>query len=353
MDRSTALARARANASEHTPMALVQSVLTAYALRGVAPDEAMRRAQIAPEDVRLGAGGVSAHQFEQLCAAAMQELDDEALGWFNRRLPWGSYGMLARASITASTLGVALARWCRHHGLLTDGVRLVLNRGAERASVLVQERGVNPALREFALLALLRNLHGLACWMLDAQIPLHAARFPFAAPPHAAVYERLFPGPIHFLAASACLEFDAAYLDLALRRDGTALDHMLRRALPIVVWPYRRERATSARVRQLLQANPGHTGQSLADQLALSPRSLHRQLQAEGASLQALKDSVRQARATDLLLRTRQPLKRVALEAGFQNEKSFIRAFRQWSGQTPEQLRRLRSGAFASDDISY
>ena len=28
----------------------------------------------------------------------MQELDDEALGWFNRRLPWGSYGMLARAS---------------------------------------------------------------------------------------------------------------------------------------------------------------------------------------------------------------------------------------------------------------
>ena len=340
-------------ASAHTPIALVKSVMAAYALRGIAPDGALRRAQIAPEDVRGGAGSVSAHQFEQLCAAAMQELDDEALGWFDRRLPWGSYGMLARASITAPTLGVALARWCRHHGLLTDGVRLVLSRTGERASVQVQERAVNPALREFALLALLRNLHGLACWMLDAQIPLHAARFPFAAPGHAQVYGRLFPGSIHFSAASAGLEFDAAYLDSALRRDGAALDQMLRRALPIVVWPYRRERATSARVRQLLQANPGHTGQSLADQLALSPRSLHRQLRAEGASLQTLKDDVRQARATDLLLRTRQPLKRVAQEAGFQNEKSFIRAFRQWSGQTPEQLRRRRSSACASDNVSY
>ena len=42
------------------------------------------------------------------------------------RLPWGSYGMLARASLTSPDLGVALKRWCRHHGLLTDDIRLAL-----------------------------------------------------------------------------------------------------------------------------------------------------------------------------------------------------------------------------------
>jgi hypothetical protein len=42
---------------------------------------------------------------EIMSGAAMQELDDEALGWFSRRLPWGSYGMLCRASITSPDLG--------------------------------------------------------------------------------------------------------------------------------------------------------------------------------------------------------------------------------------------------------
>ena len=41
---------------------------------------------------------------ELLSAAAMQELDDESLGAFSRQLPWGSYGLLARASLTAPTL---------------------------------------------------------------------------------------------------------------------------------------------------------------------------------------------------------------------------------------------------------
>ena len=63
---------------------------------------------------------------EALCGAAMRELDDEALGWFSRRLPWGSYGMLCRASLTAPTLGMALKRWCRHHRLLTEDLLLTL-----------------------------------------------------------------------------------------------------------------------------------------------------------------------------------------------------------------------------------
>jgi len=67
---------------------------------------------------------------------------------------------------------------------------------------------------------------------------------------------------------------------------------------------------------------------------------LHRQLKDEGVSLQALKDEVRQGRAQELLLRTRRPIKLVAAGAGFQNEKSFIRAFKGWTGQTPDEFRR-------------
>ena len=77
----------------------------------------------------------------------------------------------------------------------------------------------------------------------------------------------------------------------------------------------------------------------------MSPRTLHRQLKEEGATLQGLKDEVRQARAVELLHRTDRPIKQVAEAAGFVNEKSFIRAFRGWTGQSPAEFRRLARNA--------
>ena len=329
-----------ATAGAHTPVAWVQAVLQAYEKRQLDPSAALNKAQITPVQWQQPDGRVTAPQFERLCAAAMQELDDEAPGWFSRRLPWGSYGLLARASISAPTLGVALARWCRHHGLLTDDVVLTLDTHGAQAQVRITERRDLGALREFALLSLLRNLHGLACWLIDSHIALQAAQFPFVAPAHADVYARLFPGPVAFGAPCAGLRFDAHYLQLPLRRDGAALDQMLRRALPILVWPWRRDRLLSHRVRQLLQRPQAiHTAETLAAQLGLSARSLHRQLRLEGTGVQQLKNEARRAQACALLLRTDWPIARVARAAGFASDKSFARAFRAWTGHTPQAYR--------------
>lgn len=323
-----------------TPFAFVEALLAAYRQRGLSPDGALDKAQIAPDAKGRWPARVTSLQFERLCFAAMQELDDEAPGWFGRPMPWGSYGMLARASISAPTLGVALRRWCRHHGLLTRSVVLALEEASGTASVTVREHRDMGALREFALVSLLRNVHGLSCWWIDSHIGLHAAEFPGPAPAHADVYEALFSGPVRFDAPAAALRFDAAYLGLPLRRDEAALAQMLRRALPIMVLPYRRDRLLALRVGQLLRARPGHSTESLAAALSLSPRTLQRQLAAEGSALQALKDEARRERAIDLLQRTRRPIKQVAEAVGFQNEKSFIRAFKGWTGVAPGAFRR-------------
>ncbi len=55
--------------------------------------------------------------------------------------------------------------------------------------------------------------------------------------------------------------------------------------------------------------------------------------------LQALQDEVRRERAIDLLCRTDKPIKQVALEVGFSDEKSFARAFREWTGEPPGAYR--------------
>ncbi len=323
-----------------TPMAFARSIATAYKHYDKSPLEALKMAQITPLQLARAAGRITARQLETLSGAAMQELDDEGLGAFSRRLPWGSYGMLARASITSPNLSIALQRWCRHHALLTDDIVLKVSTSGDSAAISVSEKTADKV-GEFGLVHVLRNIHGLACWYVDSRIPLQGATFPFAAPPHVNAYALMFPGALQFNAAQAGISFDARYMALPLRRDEKALTQMLQRALPLTVLQYRRDRMLVQQVRQAL-GDPAvipHNAETLAAALNTSPRSLHRQLKEEGASLQALKDEVRRDRALDLLLRTSRPIKQVAEAAGFQNEKSFMRAFRGWTGQSPAEFR--------------
>lgn len=339
--------KAHSDASRHTgrtaatPIAFVQAVVRGYQRHGKDPTEALRRAQIAPSLLNRPEARVTAAQFETLCSTAMQQLDDEALGWFTRRLPWGSYGLLCRASLGAPTLGVALKRWCRHHRLLADDIVLSLADDGQVAMLTITEQRDLGDLREFCLLTSLRYLHGYACWTVDSRIALREVAFPFAAPPHAAVYPLLFPGPVRFGAAQAGFGFDAHYLALPLRRDEAALRGMLQRALPLTVLQYRRDRLLVQRVREQLQQPAGAAlrAEDLARALNVSLRTLHRQLHQEGASLQSLKDGLRCARAQELLRRTRQPVKQIAHQLGFVSEKSFARAFRSWTGMTPSACR--------------
>ena len=325
-------------------MAFVRAIVHGYARYGVDPADALRQAQIAPRDLARAGARVTAAQFEALNAHAMQELDDEALGWFTRRLPWGSYGLLCRASLGAPDLGVAIKRWCRHHRLLTDNIGLDLEVAGGVATVSIAEpRALDPALREFCLVSSLRFLHGYACWAIDSRISLREAAFPFAAPPHRDAYALMFSPDVRFKAVRAQMSFDERYLALPLQRDERALRTMLKRALPLTVLQYRRDRLLGQRVRELLRTHIEQAGNAdaLATLLNVSTRTLHRQLKDEGTSLQALKDAVRREQALQQLQRTAKPIKQIALAVGFRNEKSFSRAFRTWTGTTPGAFRRL------------
>ena len=324
-----------------TPVAFVQAIVAAYRRYGKDPGDALRRARIAPEFLSDPRNRVTGSQMQTLFGIAIQELDDEALGWFSRRLPWGSYGMLCRATLGSPTLEVALKRWCRYHGLLTDDIALKFTVTRSAAAIVIQINRDLGEMEEFCFATLFRYILGYACWAVNSRIPLLETCFPFDALEHVEVYRMLFPGPLHFRSESAKISFDPQYAALSIRRDDRALNKMLQHAVPLTIFPYRRDRLLVQRVRELLRMQPDspHTGESLALELHVSPRTLHRQLQEEGTSLQALKNEIRRDRAVELLNRTSRPIKQIAPAVGFLNEKSFSRAFKQWTGVTPESVR--------------
>lgn len=332
-------------------MAFARSMAMAAKRLGCDPTAALLAARISDQQLSEVNGRITASQMERLSDQLMRELDDEALGWFSRRLPWGSYGMLARASITSPTLHVAMQRWCRHHALLTKDVELLLqvNSGEPSpcATISVIENVVGPwlddELREFCHISLLRNLLGLSSWLVDSRIPLQRMDFAFDAPPHVKTYQVLFGAPCHFNQPCTRLSFDHRYLELPLNRDETSLRQMLQRALPLTVHTYRKDRLIVSRVRQTLLSNPEtlRNAHLLATALHTSVRTLHRLLKEEGTGLQTLKNDVRRERAIFLIHRTTQPIKKIALAVGFDNDKSFLRAFRTWTGLTPDQARKV------------
>jgi AraC-like DNA-binding protein len=77
----------------------------------------------------------------------------------------------------------------------------------------------------------------------------------------------------------------------------------------------------------------------IAQRLAMSTRSLRRQLAAEGTSYQDLLDRVRRDEAVHQLAHEMRQIKAIALAVGFSDPRGFRRAFKRWTGLTPQQFR--------------
>lgn len=109
------------------------------------------------------------------------------------------------------------------------------------------------------------------------------------------------------------------------------------------------------RVREaLLEALP--SGQAnmdaLSQKLMMSRRTLQRHLDAEGLSFAGLLRETRQALAQHYLGNTRLPAAEIAFLLGFEEPNSFYRAFRRWTGQTPEATRMLDRAIVNPSDLA-
>jgi AraC-like DNA-binding protein len=75
----------------------------------------------------------------------------------------------------------------------------------------------------------------------------------------------------------------------------------------------------------------------------MSVRTLQRRLSAEAACFADLLDDVRHFMAQEYLSADHLSLMEVAFLLGFSEPNSFFRAFRRWTGTTPDSYRRQRT----------
>ena len=95
-------------------------------------------------------------------------------------------------------------------------------------------------------------------------------------------------------------------------------------------------------VRKRILAQPGYfpSLEQVADDLALSPRTLRRRVEGEGSRFQEILDEVRLGLAKDYLANSTLSIEQVAELLGFSHTGNFSHAFKRWSGVPPLEFRR-------------
>ena len=301
-------------------------------------------------DINLAdtASRVPVDRYTTLYNRIIADLDDEAFGLFDTRMRPGSFEFLCRGMLGAPSLADGLDRARRFLSIVLPDLAVSIERSVDRAELRITEAaplmaGPDDPARVFAFEWLLRLIHSLSCWLVGRGLALDSVDFPFSRPAHADDYTLVYTERSSFVGGSRLTaRFNATLLDLPIRRDEAALASFLEGAPGRISMLYRRDRATVLRVRDLIRdALPASLSQDeAASRLHMSPRTLHRRLEEEGASFRGIKEALRRDIALARLTKTRQPIARVAADLGYADTSAFYRAFTSWTGLSPERYRK-------------
>ena len=325
----------------------VRGVVSGLAARRVRAASVLVEAGIEPaclDDARVR---IPIADYARLYNTVAARLGDEGFGLFSTPLAPGTFEFLCRAVVSGATLGEALERTARFLGIVLPDLAVEVRREGPHAVLEIRERRRLQRRRDdprrvFAFEWLLRLVHGLGCWLAARAIPLDEVAFPYAAPPHAADYARVYTEHASFGAACLAARLDAQLLALPVRRSDADLDAFLVGAPGRISMLYRPDREVAGAVRRRLESalEAGEGFAAVARELHVSPRTLHRRLAAEGTGYRQLQEAVRRERAMHLLGKTRQSVAEVAAALGYSEPSAFFRAFVGWTGVAPSVYRK-------------
>ena len=315
----------------------VTGMLSGLVRRGQDIDGPLREAGVGKGVLSDPAARVPLAAYAALYGAVIRAHGDEGFALFAAPLRPGTFEFLCRSAVGADRLGEALHRGARFLALVLPELRVTIERDGTHARLVIAE-----TCRVFAFEWLLRLLHALACWLAGRALALDSVRFPYPRPAHAADYGLVYTEHSSFGGAALVATLDAALLDLPVRRDEADLAAFLEGAPGKITMLYRRDRDLARNLRAILAAAlPRALGlEEAALELGLSPRTLHRRLQDEGANFRAIKDALRRDLALARLAKQGESVARVAADLGYSEPSAFFRAFQGWTGEAPSAWRK-------------
>lgn len=163
--------------------------------------------------------------------------------------------------------------------------------------------------------------------------------------------EAYFCAPLKFCRTENKLVFDREYLGQPMYTSNALLFDVLQSALKTYFYAYApRDGFVDLVCRELMrQSEVQNTDlKFVADALAMSPRTVRRHLQNAGVTFQQVKNLARELQTKYFLANTDKSLAEIAFLLGYSDTTSFGRAFKKWTGKTPQEFRSIARRLFSS-----
>ena len=179
-------------------------------------------------------------------------------------------------------------------------------------------------------------------FMCKEQIQLHEIHFINPPPKDAQVYERYFHCRVRFSQAKTQILIPISEANKVIGNADHTLQQLLMRQAQELLQELPHSNQLDQRLQQAilkgLQKNEYQIDQ-IATQLGLSVRQLQRHLQQQNMTFQQRTQQIRYMLALEYLKDPHLSLQEIALLLCYSEQSAFQRAFKQWSGLTPQQWR--------------
>lgn len=290
---------------------------------------------------RLSDESIPFATFRQLVADSLTVAEEPALGLFvGERLVASTHGFVGYAAVSSSTVGEALSVLEQFMGLRTSLVAIHrrAHGGEHRVDFVAQEPlgAIARPVYEAVVLSVKNVLDDATMGGFSVAY----VAFPFGEPEYAPLAQELLDCQVRYGQAWCGLALPesalSAPLTLADPRANAVAAEICQRELAKI------EAATSmsARVRRLLleKRNGFPSLPATARKLAMTPRTLHRRLVAEGTSYRQILEDLRHRLAVDHLRSGRFRVEEVAYILGYTDVANFRRAFKRWTSRPPSHV---------------
>lgn len=331
-------------------MPKVSAVTFHYVLRAIAQTARIGEANLLaesgvdPELFKEENAQIDTEKLTRIFHYAIERSGDPQLALhIGEAVPYQSLGLLGYLLVNTDTTAEMLAKFHHYQRLISKRLNFHFADEGERykLAVTISQNPNLPVPRfhaEVHLCAIVNILRQISGYPLMPSL----ATFTYEAPGDRSEHERIFGKALQFGADENAVFFDKDDLTTPIATSNASMLHYFEVQAQKIL-DEMNAASWYAKVKHVILKEIGEneiTIEGVSENLGMSVRTLQNRLKEEGKSFRAALNSVRKQLARHYIQNTKMDLAAIALFLGYSEPSAFFRAYKQWTGETPGQLRK-------------
>jgi AraC-like DNA-binding protein len=320
-------------------VAATTGLLEAIGSAGANPDQVLHALELDRAILSNTEGFIPCCTFARLLEEAARATGDLCFGLhFGERFNLKNIGPLTYVVLNSPNIAVADQHVARYLKLYNQAAKVFFTVDEQRAYLqyVLQDLGIDFPRQENEYSMVIR-LNTIRMMVGSQWAPLEV-RFAHPAPEQIAEHQRIFRAPVLFGYSTNAFVIEREFLERQIPAADERLYEIMSRYLERILEEIPQEDEVLAPVRRAVAESmrEGHPNLTrVAKKMAMSPRTLQRQLKERGMDFKQLVADTRRRFAVSYLGNRKNTLTEIAFLLGYSEASAFNRAFKRWTGSTP------------------